>query len=260
MSTRRADRVASIVAPLVVGIAFLALWQWFVVARDVKPYLLPRPTAIWSEFWDSFGNIRKATRVTATNALFGLVAGSIGGAATALVANRFRRVGEMLTPLAAAANAIPIVALAAIFGRMFDSTTETPRRLVVLLVVFFPVFINVLRGLREVEPVHLELMRSLAASPTAVSRRVRLPNAIPFFLTGLRVASALCVIAALVSEYFVGQQNGLGPKIAGAAKGSSNYPLAWAFVVAACALGVAFYLVAILLERIALPWRRRPSR
>ena len=254
----RRERITAIVAPIVLGIAMLALWQWFVVARDIKPFLLPKPTAIWDEFVDFSDRIWEATKVSGANALWGFIVGTIAGTALALIANRFRWFGEMIGPRAAAANAIPIVALVTVFARMLDQTTETPRRLVVAVVAFFPIFVNVLRGLSQVEPVHLELMRSYAASDTQVSRLVRFPNALPFLLTGVRVSASLCVIAAIVSEYFAGQQNGLGSKITGYAK-SSNYPRAWAFVVASCVLGLVFYVAALLLERLAMPWKRRRS-
>ena len=252
------QRVTAILAPIVLGVAFLALWQWFVVARDIKPFLLPKPTAIWTEMVDFKDRIWEATKVTGFNALWGLVVGTVAGTAVALIANRFRWFGEMIGPMSAAANAIPIVALVTVFARMLDQTTETPRRLVIAVVAFFPIFVNVLRGLSQVEPVHLELMQSYAASKSAVSRLVRFPNALPFLLTGVRVSSSLCVIAAIVSEYFAGQQNGLGSKITGYAK-SSNYPRAWAFVVASCVLGLVFYVAALLLERLAMPWKRRRS-
>jgi NitT/TauT family transport system permease protein len=252
----RRERVTAILAPLLLGVAFLALWQWFVVARDIKPFLLPKPTAIWDELTGFRDRILDAAQVTGTNALWGLVVGTVGGALVALVANRFRWFGEMIGPFAGAANAIPIVALVTIFARMLDQTTETPRRLVTAVVVFFPVFVNVLRGLSEVDPVHLELMQSYAAPKSAISRLVRVPNALPFLLTGVRISSSLCVIAATVSEYFAGQQNGLGAKITGYAK-QSNYTRAWAFVAAACVLGLVFYVAALLLERLAMPWKRR---
>jgi NitT/TauT family transport system permease protein len=141
---------------------------------------------------------------------------------------------------------------------MFATTSSIPRRLVVGIVVFFPVFINTWRGLREVSPVHRELMESYAAGGWALARKVRLPGALPFFFTGLRQASSLAVIAAVVSEYFGGLQNGLGSRITSAASVTA-YAQAWAYVVGACALGLVFYLAALVLERLAMPWRtRRP--
>jgi NitT/TauT family transport system permease protein len=127
---------------------------------------------------------------------------------------------------------------------------------VVAIVVFFPVFINAVRGLGEVDPVHRELMASYAARGWVFTRLVRLPGALPFVFTGLRQASALAVIAAVVAEYFGGLQDGLGSRITSAASYTA-YARAWAFVVGACVLGLAFYLVTLGLERVVMPWRRR---
>jgi NitT/TauT family transport system permease protein len=141
---------------------------------------------------------------------------------------------------------------------MFEATSNVPRRLVVAIVVFFPVFLNALRGLREVSPAHRELMDSYAAGAWTFTRLVRLPGALPFVFTGLRQASSLAVIAAVVSEYFGGLQDGLGSRITAAAANTA-YPRAWAYVVGACALGLIFYLAALTLERLAMPWRSRRS-
>jgi NitT/TauT family transport system permease protein len=248
-------RAARIGIPIAVGVLFLAGWQALVVGNDIKPYLLPKPTAIWEQMVHNRGDILTTARVTGTNALVGLLAGAILGILVALVASRFRVVDSMLVPLAAAVNAMPIIALAPIFNTMFSTTSSVPRRLVVALVVFFPLFINALRGLRQVAPIHRELMDSYAAGGWTFARTVRIPGALPFVFTGLRLAAALAVIAAVVAEYFGGLQNGLGTRITSAASNTA-YPRAWAYVAAACALGLLFYLVATALERIAMPWHK----
>ena len=94
-----------------------------------------------------------------------------------------------------------------------------------------------------------------SAGPWTFNRLVRLPGALPFFFTGLRQASSLAVIAAVVSEYFGGLQDGLGSRITSAAANTA-YPRAWAFVVGACVLGLLFYVAALIIERLATPWRR----
>ena len=248
-------RAARIGIPIAVGVLFLAGWQALVVGNDIKPYLLPKPTAIWEQMVHNRADILTTARVTGTNALVGLLAGAILGILVALVASRFRVVDSMLVPLAAAVNAMPIIALAPIFNTMFSTTSSVPRRLVVALVVFFPLFINALRGLRQVAPIHRELMDSYAAGGWTFARTVRIPGALPFIFTGLRLAAALAVIAAVVAEYFGGLQNGLGTRITSAASNTA-YPRAWAYVAAACALGLLFYLVATALERIAMPWHK----
>ena len=248
-------RAARIGIPIAVGVLFLAGWQALVVGNDIKPYLLPKPTAIWEQMVHNRADILTTARVTGTNALVGLLAGAILGILVALVASRFRVVDSMLVPLAAAVNAMPIIALAPIFNTMFSTTSSVPRRLVVALVVFFPLFINALRGLRQVAPIHRELMDSYAAGGWTFARTVSIPGALPFVFIGLRLAAALAVIAAVVAEYFGGLQNGLGTRITSAASNTA-YPRAWAYVAAACALGLLFYLVATALERIAMPWHK----
>jgi NitT/TauT family transport system permease protein len=174
----------------------------------------------------------------------------------ALVASRIPVLADVSVPLAALLNALPIIALAPILNNMFESTSSIPRRLVVATVSFFPVFVNASRGLREVDPIHRELMASYAAGGWTFARLVRLPGALPFVFTGLRQASSLAVIAAVVSEYFGGLQDGLGSRITSAAAFTA-YPRAWAYVVGACVLGLLFYLVTLGAERLAMPWRTR---
>jgi NitT/TauT family transport system permease protein len=241
--------------PIIFGIGFLALWEWFVDARNIKPFVLPKPSAIFEQLRQNHDVILEAAWKTGQNALVGLAIGLTAGVIAALLASRVRALDDMLTPLAAAMAAIPIVALTPIFNTMFASTSSTPRRLVVAIYVFFPIFVNTLRGLRQIDPVHAELMRSYAASPWTTTKVVRLPGALPFFFTGLKIASSGAVIAAIVSEYFGGLQRGLGPAITSAAAASA-YPRAWALVTAAIALGLVFYIVAVIAERLAMPWQR----
>jgi NitT/TauT family transport system permease protein len=152
---------------------------------------------------------------------------------------------------------MPIVALAPLLNNMYSPLSSLPRREVVAISAFVPVFINVLRGLSQLTPVHRELMASYAASGTAVLRTIRIPGAMPYFFTGLRVASSLAVIAAVVSEYFGGLQNGLGSRITSSV-GATDYPAAWASVFGAVILGLLFYVGALLLERLVLGRRAAP--
>jgi NitT/TauT family transport system permease protein len=245
--------------PAVVGFAGLVLWEQVVVFGRIAPFILPAPSAIAREFWDNRDVIWQAGLASGGNALVGLVGGAAVAVAAAMLASRFNFLGEVSVPVAAALNALPIIALAPILNNMFESTSSVPRRLVVAIVVFFPMFLNTLRGLREIDPTHREVMASYAASGWTFTRLVRLPGALPFVFTGLRQASSLAVIAAVVAEYFGGLQDGLGSRITSAASYTA-YPRAWAFVVGSGVLGLVFYFVALGLERLAMPWRTRRSR
>jgi len=239
------------IPPIVFGVGFLALWEAIVVGFDLKPYFLPAPTSIWSEFTSNLILIRDAAWVSGTNALVGLVAGTVLGVGVSFLLMRFRILNDMITPLAIALNAVPIFVLVAVFNNMFSITSEVPRRLMVTLVVYFIVLVNVAKGLRQVSPTHLELLRSYAARPTEVIRKVRTPNAVPYLFTALKIAAPAAVITAFVAEYFGGSQNGLGSRIVGNIAASRN-ATAWAYVLGACLLGLVFYLVSIVMESITV--------
>lgn len=253
-------RAIQIVPPLAWGALFLFAWERFVIWRKIKPFLLPAPSAIWAQMKLNKTGIWETAVNTGTNAVIGLIAGTIVALLLAFVAQRFGTVRALIAPIGAALNTMPIVALGPVFYNLFGSTSDTARRVVIGLVAFFPIFVNTLKGLTQVDPVHTELMRSYAASDGAFLRLVRLPNALAFTITGIRIAASLSVIAAVVVEYFGGLQNGLGNRAASAMKLSATAK-GWAYVTAACALGLSFYLFAVLLERVAMPWqaRRRAS-
>jgi NitT/TauT family transport system permease protein len=146
-------------------------------------------------------------------------------------------------------NAIPIFVLVAVLNNMYSITSEIPRRFMVTLVVYFIVLVNVAKGLTQVRSTHVELMRSYAASEFEILRKVRVPNAVPYLFTALKIAAPASVITAFVSEYFGGSQNGLGSRITSNIANSKN-AAAWAYVLGACLLGLVFYIVSVVLENV----------
>jgi NitT/TauT family transport system permease protein len=248
--------VRSILPPVLVGVLAIALWELIVKAGRIAPFILPAPSAIWAQLVEQRDNVVDAALASGANALVGLIGGTVVAVLAALATSRSKLLSDVAVPYAAVVNALPIIALAPILNNMFDSTSSLPRRVVAGIIAFFPVFINTLRGLREVDPTHRELMDSYAAGSWTFARLVRLPGALPYVFTGLRQASSLAVIAAVVAEYFGGLQDGLGARITSAAAFTA-YPRAWAFVVGACALGLVFYLTTLLLERLTMPWKSR---
>ncbi len=252
MTARVGTVVRSLWPPVAFGALVLGLWQVVVRGFDLQPYFLVAPTDIWAKLTENWGNVWEAMQVSGTNAAFGLLFGAIAGVLMSFLLSRFKILDELVTPMSIAINAIPAFVLVSVFNNMFSSTSEVPRRLMVTLVVFFVVLVNVAKGLRQVEPVHAELMRSYAASGWDVMRKVRIPNAIPFLFTALRISAPLSVIYAYVSEYFGGAQNGLGSRITSNIANSKN-ALGWAYVVGACLLGLGFYAVTLIVETAARP-------
>ena len=240
-------RTTAVLPPLVFGVSFLGLWEALVRGFDLKPYFLAAPSKIITEFWGNLGRIWDASFVSGTNALVGLLIGTILGVAMSFVLSRYRFLGELITPLAVALNAVPIFVLVAVLNNMYSITSEIPRRFMVTLVVYFIVLVNVAKGLTQVHSTHVELMRSYAASDFQILRKLRVPNARPYLFTALKIAAPASVITAFVSEYFGGSQNGLGSRITSNIANSRN-ATAWAYVLGACLLGLGFYVISAVLE------------
>jgi NitT/TauT family transport system permease protein len=252
MSSRVSTLARNVVPPAVFGVLFVGLWEFVVKFFDLKPYFLAPPSKIWQKFTENFDLVWGAAKVSGSNALIGLLAGALFGMVMSLVLSRFRVLNDLITPLAIALNAIPIFVLVAVLNNMFAITSEVPRRIMVTLVVYFIVLVNVAKGLTQVSPTHVELMRSYAASDTQILKKVRIPNAVPYLFTALKIAAPASVITAFVSEYFGGSQNGLGSRIASNIANSKN-AVAWAYVLGACLLGLVFYVISSVLEGVATP-------
>ena len=252
----RGSAYRAILAPLVFGLIFLGLWQALVMVLDIEPNIVPSPLAIAGEFVANLSSVLSGALRTGANALAGLVLGTVVGIGAAVLASVIGVLDRLGAPLVAALSVMPIVALAPVLYTMYGADKETARQLVAALAAFIPVYLNTLRGLRQVRPVHRDLMRVYAATARQQQLAVTLPTAAPYTFTGLRIASSLAVISALVAEYFGGPVGGLGKSITSAAA-SSNYPLAWAYVLGSILLGLVFYGAALGLER----WttRHQPS-
>jgi NitT/TauT family transport system permease protein len=156
-------------------------------------------------------------------------------------------------PYAIAANAIPIIAFAPITNNWFGALNQLSKMVIAAVLCFFPVLVNTLRGLTSVRPQQIELMRSYAAGEFEIFRRVRFPNALPYIFTGLKVATVLAMIGAIVGDYFGGSQDALGIQIR-LYTGVFAYPEAWAAIVLASILGILFYGAVAAVERLTMRW------
>jgi len=245
-----------VLPPVVLLVGLLAILQLVIVVAEIPPFLMPSPVTIGEQFAEFFPVISGATIVTGTNALIGLVIGSLVGLIAAVIAAFVKVFDELLAPLVAMIAVVPIVALAPVLYTMFGAGSEVSRVIVSAIAVFVPVFVNSLRGLRQVRPVQRDLMHAYAASGWQTARVVTIPSAVPFVVTGLRIASSLAVISAIVAEYFGGPKSGIGSLITSAAAGS-NYARAWAFVLGAIVLGLIFFTATLVIEKVAT--RHRPA-
>jgi NitT/TauT family transport system permease protein len=238
---------------LVVFAAGIVLWWGAIRIFDIQQFLLPTPRQIITSFWNERHTLWPAGWYTFKEALGGFVIGSGLGVVAATIVGRFKNVGTAFMPIAIAANAVPIIAFAPIAGAWFGEVSPHSKMAIAAVLCFLPVMVNTLRGLTSANPRQIELMRSYAASELEIWRRVRVPTALPFVFTALKVASVLAMIGAIVGEYFGGAFNALGVLINSDAQ-VFDFVTAWAGILVASLLGLALYGAVAGTERLVVRW------
>jgi NitT/TauT family transport system permease protein len=255
--TRWRHRVADNLPALIVFVGTIAVWEFVVRNIDLSGFPLPAPSQIagavgenWSEGrW----SLSKGAAATLYEAIGGLVIGTTLGVVLALLTARFASARELLLPLAIGASAVPVIAFAPLMNNWFGVLNPLSKMMIVAVLVFFPVLVNVTRGLTQVEPAALELMRSYAASEGTILRVVRIPNALPYFFTALKIGTTLSLIGAIVGEYFGGANDVLGRIVVQSAS-ALRFDVTWAAIILASITGIALYLVVAAVERLVIPW------
>ena len=242
---------------VLVFVGTIGLWELVVQNIDLRGLPLPAPSEIVGALSDSWGAgrwpIGKAAAATLFEALGGLAIGTVAGVVMAGLTARFVTARELLLPLAIGASAVPIIAFAPLMNNWFGVLNPLSKMMIVAVLVFFPVVVNVTRGLTSVEPAALELMRSYAASDWSILWRVRVPNALPYFFTALKVGSTLSLIGAIVGEYFGGSSDVLGRVIVQSAS-ALRFDVTWAAIVVGAVSGIVSYLAIAAVERVVIPW------
>lgn len=247
---------------IAIAVAVILLWELIVIVFNIQQFLLPKPSAIFSEFmlqvdlWlkpDERSILFDASGATLWEAIGGFVIGCGSGVLIALITSRWTIVSEATMPFAIAANSVPIIAFAPIMNNWFGITNPASKMAIVSIIVFFPTMINTVRGLTLVDAEQLELMRSYAAKPAHVMFNLRIPNALPYIFSALRVASALSLIGAVVAEFFGGPRATLGVYITQQAS-DFDFAKAWTAILMASLMGIGFYLVVLLAEKRLMPW------
>ena len=257
VGTRRRANLATVARryfpAALIFVAGIALWEAAVIGFHIERFLLPQPSRIARVFVEEFGVVVSAGWLTMRKAMTGFAIGATAGMTMALLTSRWPLIRDGMMPFAIAVNSTPIIALAPIMNNWFPITTIWPGAMVVALVVFFPVMINMVRGLSEVPPGSLELLQSYGAQPREILRKVRIPHSLPYLFSAFKVGTTLSIIAAVVSEYFGGSRENLGVYISQQAA-LFHFAEAWAAILVASFSGIVFYLVVVLVERAVMPW------
>jgi NitT/TauT family transport system permease protein len=243
----RSARTIAII--LVVHLAVLVLWQVTVDAFQVPKFILPSPLAALATLTSAKYAWLSNLAVTGAEILGGFCLGALVGVALAVIFTWSRVVALMLLPLFVTLNMIPKVALGPLFIVWF-SYGIVPNILIAFSICFFPILLTTARGLREVEPDLLDLVRSLRGSRWQLFRKIQLPGALPYLFSGMKVGAILAVAGATVGE-FIASERGLGYLMI-QVQASLDTPAMLMAVILLTLLGVALYGLVLGLERLAV--------
>jgi len=246
-------RWQSVVSATIFGITLVIMWELLVRGLAVSPVILPPPSMVatafagstdvlWADFFQTF----------IKGALSGYAIGCAAAFLTALAIDRSDFLKRGLLPIGNFVAALPIIGMAPILVMWFGFDWQS-KAAVVVIMIFFPVLVNTVQGLDAADKMQKDLMHTYAASYWQSLFKLRLPAAAPFIFNGLKIASTLALIGAIVAEFFGSPIVGMGFRISTGA-GRLELDLVWAEIVVAAIAGSAFYGIVALIERKATFW------
>ena len=253
LSHRPKTRQTSLLVPLIFGLTLIVIWESLVRGLDISPILLPPPTAIAATFaksthilWADF------VQTALKGALSGYIIGCGAAFLTAIAIDRFPFLQRGLLPVGNFVAALPIIGMAPILVMWFGFDWQS-KAAVVVVMVFFPMLVNTVQGLQDTDAMQRDLMRTYAAGYWKTLLKLRLPAAMPFVFNGLKIATTLALIGAIVAEFFGSPIKGMGFRIS-TSVGQLALDLVWAEMVVAAIVGSGFYGAMALIEKAVTFW------
>lgn len=237
--------------PLVAAVIVGSLWEAITVGFAIPAYFIPSPTRIMEAFWAAPGTLLWHSGITLSEAVIGCIIGSFLGGLLGTAFAYSRLLARGLLPFVIAANTIPVVAIAPIiilwFGHGIGSKVA-----VTTFLSFFPLALNMMKGLQSYDRVIMDVFHVAAATPMQRFVKMRLPSALPYVFVGIKINVSFSVIGAIVAE-FVQADRGLGFVIMTTYR-TLNMPRLWAALIISALIGMIFFAIVSLIERLAIPW------
>lgn len=235
------------VLPLFLLVTIIVVWELASGWMEIPAYVLPKPSEIFWAFKSSFSEVMANLAVTFQEALLGAIFGSGMGFLTGVIMAQNKTIKQIMMPYVIASNAIPVVAIAPLITLWFGDSLWS-RVVVSAFISFFPLAINTFRGLVETNRYFVDLFKLYGASKLELLFKYKLPNAVPFLFTGLKLSATLSVIGAMVAE-FISSTKGLGYGLLQALYMFNSAKL-WVYIILACAIGLFFYFTITIIETI----------
>ncbi len=246
-------RLVSLAIPAIFGLTVIAMWEVLVTLLEVSPVILPAPSAIAAQFSESIPIlIADFNQTIVKGAMTGYVIGMVAAFGVALLADRSPFLTRGILPVGGFMAALPIVGTAPIFVKWLGSGWES-KAAVVAVMVFFPILVNTVAGLKDTTAMQRDLMRTYGAGYWPTLFKLRVPAALPFIFNGLKIATTLALIGAIVAEFFGSPTVGMGFRIS-TSVGQLAMDMVWAEIVVAALAGSAFYGAIALMEKRVTFW------
>ncbi len=242
-----------LLVPVIFGVTILAMWELLVRGLNVPLVILPTPSMIAVRFSESTSILWvDFVQTILKGALSGYVMGALAAFGTAILVDRSDFLRRGLLPVGNFMAALPIVGTAPILVMWFGFDWHS-KAAVVVVMVFFPILVNTVAGLRETSLMQRDLMQTYAASYWQGFFKLRLPAAMPFVFNGLKIATTLSLVGAIVAEFFGSPTVGMGFRIS-TSVGQLSLDMVWAEIVVAALAGSAFYGLVAISEKIVTFW------
>ncbi len=237
--------------PLATALIAGIVWEAVTVIFAIPAYFIPSPSRIWEAFWGAPGTLLWHAGITLLEAVIGCLIGSFLGALLGTAFAYWRLLSRGLLPFVIASNTIPVVAIAPIIILWFGHGIES-KIAVTTFLCFFPLALNMMKGLQSYDRVIMDVFHVAAATPLQRFFKMRLPSALPYIFVGTKINVSFSVIGAIVAE-FVQADRGLGFVIMTTYR-TLNMPRLWAALIISALIGLTFFAIVSLIERFVIPW------
>ncbi len=239
--------------PILVIVLIFLLWEGIIVLFDVAEYLIPKPSTIFLQLFKKLPSLLPHIYITTIESLLGFILGGCLGIILAIAFTYSSTLEQSLYPYTIALKSIPIVAIAPLLIVWFGNGIA-PKVIVSAIITFFPVVVNMTKGLNSIDKDAFDIFDSISATRMQVFQKLRLPNSLPYLFAALKMSATLSVTGAIVGE-FSGSDKGLGYFILISSHRLETVDM-FVGIILSSLLGVLLFYLIALLEKIIIPWEK----
>ena len=253
IARQKEQKILNLLPPILFGGSVIFVWEASVVHFGVNPIILPPPSAVYYKFISSIPTLWEDFVQTAIKgALSGYIIGCVIAFAVSLIADKFKFFERGVLPIGNFLAAMPIIGIAPILVMWYGYGWQS-KAAVVAVMVFFPILVNTVQGMKMSDKIHRDLMQTYNASYLQTLFKLRLATAMPFIFNGLKICTTLALIGAIVAEFFGSPIRGMGFRISTEAPRFA-LDMVWAEITVAAMAGSWFYGGVVLLEKWITFW------